>query len=99
MEGFPWPQGTLSLFVSLSSQSFPEAVIFPSPFLSPSSHTPVHIRHSLSLSQPGLIPRDNYHYISSLIDIILFYILICYDEISQASTHMHKHTQMIIDIK
>lgn len=49
MEGFPRPKGTLSLLASLLSQSSPEAVIFPSPFLSPSSHTPVHIRNSLSL--------------------------------------------------
>lgn len=97
MEGFRRPQGTLSLFVLLPSQSFPEAVIFPSPFLSPSSHTPVHIHNSLSLSQPGLISRDNYHYLSSLIDTILLYILFCYDEISQACTH--KHTQMNSDIK
>lgn len=92
MEGFPRPQGTLSLFVSLPSQSFPEAVIFPSPFLSLSSHTPIHIRNSLSLSQLGLIPRDNYYYLSSLIDTILFYVLFCYDEISQACAHVHKHT-------
>lgn len=82
----------LSVCLSRFPQSFPEAVIFPSPFLSPSSHTPVHIRNPLSPSQLGLIPRDNYHYLSSLIDTILFYILFCYDEISQAHAHTFTNT-------
>lgn len=92
LEAFPRPQGTLSLFVLLLSESLPKAVIFSSPF--PHIHLTVYIYISLSPSFSWFNPRRRLSL--PFLSQWQHFVLQWWD---QWNTQTYTHTQMITDTK